>query len=149
MPQNPRHPRCFEGALQVKPSLIDRLTTEILSDEALYGDGPPQWLQGKSKKPCKSADEADADRRKLIKLLCKPRCPSRDALDVARRLNSCRPQARCLSGACPCCVRAFQRWLVIAGDDILKQSAARGQPTKILSIIPTKAIPTNGGSSDR
>jgi hypothetical protein len=149
MPQTLLPPRYCNGPLQVRPPQDEGLIATILSDEALYGDGPPQWSQGKSKKPCKSASEADAERTKLIKVLCKRRHISTYTLDVARRLYNCRPETRCLSGACPCCVRAFQRWLVIAGDEILKQSAARGQPTKILSIIPTKAIPTNGGSGDR
>jgi hypothetical protein len=35
-----------------------------------------------------------------------------DALIVAKRLESCEPGYRCLSGACPECGRLFQRWFV-------------------------------------
>lgn len=138
--------RHFTGDLQLRPPHSEQFIAEILSDPALYGDGPPHWVQGKSKKPCKSADEADTDRRKLIKVLRKHGKNDLRALVVAERLSRCEPESRCHGGACPCCMRAFQRWLVSAGDQLLKHSAKHGQPAKILSIIPTKAPKTNGGS---
>lgn len=142
-------PRYHDGPLHIRPPQDQGLIATILSDPALYGDGPPQWLQGKSKKPCKSAEEADVDRKRLTKVLRKHGRSSPEALAVAHLLDSCRPDARCHSGACPCCMRAFQRWLVVAGNELLKQSAAQGQPTKILSIIPTKAPSSDGRCHDR
>jgi hypothetical protein len=45
-------------------------------------------------------------------------------------------------------MRAFQRWLVVAGDGLLKESVAQGQPPKILSVIPTKAPSSDGRRHD-
>ncbi len=138
------HSRYFRGALQVRPPYQDGLIAEILSEEGLYGDGPPHWVEGRPGKPCKTALQADTERRKLVKCLRKHGSRREDATRVLTQLEQCRPGNRCHSGACPCCIRAFQRWLVIAGEQLLHCPGVEGSRFKILSIIPTKAASDSG-----
>src|SRR5690349_14070052 len=52
------------------------------------------------------------ERLRRIKFLRKHSNTHLDALVIAKRLESCEPRHRCLSGACPECGRLFQRWFV-------------------------------------
>jgi hypothetical protein len=103
-----------------------------------YHNGPPQWLQGRKKQPCQSADQALKARRKAIKHLKKHGSGSSAAKRVRQALKSCDPDSRCLSGACPECMRAFQRWFVHAADEFLRSHpASRAGGFKAVSLVPS------------
>jgi hypothetical protein len=93
--------------------------------QRFYGDGPPHWRLGRSNVPAATAAEADAERRKLVKKLRRHGKRNRHVLELANLIASCRPRARCASGACPECMRAAQRLFVAAADDLLRRSSAR------------------------
>jgi hypothetical protein len=69
---------------------------------------PPDQMWKKER----SADWAYKERLRRIKFLRKHSNTHPDALIVAKRLESCEPGYRCLSGACPECGRLLQRWFV-------------------------------------
>src|SRR6266446_342112 len=87
---------------------VDDSVRLILSDESWYGDDEPGW----SKAP--TVEKADGEQRQATKRLRRyPYCDDfHGAKELADRLEKCRPSRRCMSGACPLCLRAFQRWLV-------------------------------------
>jgi hypothetical protein len=93
----------------------------------LFGDGPPWWTINKGKvgeRKSPTADEAkkrrDARVFKLrwhgnhVALLAgHPTRTSLAAVALAKKLEACAPPRNpCLSGACPICIRAQQRWFV-------------------------------------
>jgi hypothetical protein len=86
----------------------------ILSEERHYGDGPPQWLEGRNRHPCQTAEQAEIERRRLIKRLRRFGKHHAPALAVSDRIEGCAVRRRCMSGACPECARAWQRWFVKA-----------------------------------
>ena len=59
-----------------------------------------------------TAEFAYEERLRRIKFLSKHSNTDPKAMAVADRLESCEPDQRCLSGACPECGRLFQRWFV-------------------------------------
>lgn len=102
--------------------------------ERLYGDERPHWTQGKEKsRHCKSAREAEADRDLLVSRLRRPSVRNKEYEKLAKTLADCRPERRCLSGACPTCTRALQRWFVIEVDSLIKTDH---RPYSALSIVP-------------
>src|SRR5207244_916562 len=54
---------------------------------------------------------------------------------VAERLQSCDSRARCLSGACPECCRAHQRWFVDNSRRLIR-NALRAVPLLMVTIAP-------------
>ena len=136
------------------PSRSERLqagkaTKEILNSERYYRDDPPQWEQGRSKRPCESAPEARAARLKLMARLRRFGENNPKALAVQTRLASCRPRKRCKSGACPECGRAWQRWFVEALRQFLRAEGAAALGTStILSIVHPAGI-VQPGELDR
>lgn len=113
----------------------------VLSHEELYKDGPPQWLEGRSKRRCRTAAEAQRERHKATKRLRRFGRDNPQALALAARLDNCIQQSRCGSGACPECGRAFQRWLVGANSGFLRGHAAG---STILSLVPCGGIAAPG-----
>src|SRR2546429_8300864 len=75
-----------------------------INDEKRYAADPP-W------KNSSTADYAYEERLRRIKFLRKHGETNPNASKVADRLESCEPEQRCLSGACPECGRLLQRWL--------------------------------------
>jgi hypothetical protein len=86
---------------QVRP-----LVAEILSCEAWYSDGQPRW------DGAPSSDQAASSRLAYIKRLRRFADQFPSASTLAATLEACQPHERCISGACPECSRAFQRWFV-------------------------------------
>ncbi len=109
---------------------VTPMVRKVLGNEAYYGDGPPQWLEGKHQRRCQTASEADAERKRAIKRLRRFGKDNPKALRVADRLASCQPDSRCMSGACPECARAWQRWSVAATAAFLES-----QPRKFRTIL--------------
>ena len=117
----------------------------------LFGDGPPTWIINKGKlgqRPSSSAAEAMRQREatafklrwhaKRVALLAgNPTATSFAASALADKLDACAPPQRpCLSGACPVCVRAQQRWLVRDTMRVLRPPVLRGYRPQVLSLVP-------------
>ena len=124
------------------------------SDDPLghFGDGPPWWTISKGKpwqRPSSSAREAkkrrDATVFKLrwhanhVALLAgNPTPTSLAASALADKLEACAPpRYPCLSGACPICIRAQQRWFVRDTMQVLRPLVRdpRYRP-QVLSLVP-------------
>jgi hypothetical protein len=91
----------------------------------LFGDGPPTWTINAGKggqRPSPSTRQAkrqrDAKAQRLswhanhmASLAGNETATSKGAFALADKLDACAPPRRpCLSGACPICMRAQQRW---------------------------------------
>jgi hypothetical protein len=85
------------------PSLI----TQVLRDELWFGDSEPVWTGSQS---CQHA----LKKRMIWVTWLRRLGSSLDAAGpaLADLLETCTSQHRCMSGACPECMRAFQRWFV-------------------------------------
>ena len=102
--------RCQFSALagaQVRP-----LIARLLADEYWFGNNPPGWPGAPT------ADDAKKARKRYIKRLKRffPQFP--EAAKLAKILARCKRRRRCMSGACPECGRAFQRWFVAEVKDL-------------------------------
>jgi hypothetical protein len=87
-------------------ALDDTDVAWILSDEALYGDGPPRWPKAPWSQD--AIDKRAAASERLRRFNKKnPRAAS-----VATILEKCWPALRCMSNGCPECCRGFQRWWI-------------------------------------
>ena len=86
-----------------------------------YADGEPTWKQGRHGKPAKTSKQARKERRQLVKVLRRHGKGNDSALRLADILESCSKKHRCLSGACPVCSRAFQRWFVSAASSVVSR----------------------------
>jgi hypothetical protein len=84
----------------VKPWVI-----KAIKDEERYSPNQ-MW----AKEP--SVEHVYEERVRRIKFLQKRGKANSELLIIAKRLDSCEPDQRCLSGACPECGRLFQRWFV-------------------------------------
>lgn len=107
-----------------------------------FGDGPPLWRVHRGRpneRACFSAEEADAQRLTLIRSLARSHCRKKDdrVERLIEKLRHCRAEARCLSGACPVCTRALQRWYVEVGAKIgRKMAQTPSQRPRFLSLVP-------------
>jgi hypothetical protein len=89
-------------AAHAVPSLIAR----TLADEDYFGDGPPTWPGAPTSKDAKKA------RKSYVKRGRRFAHQFPEAKKLAKILARCKRRRRCMSGACPECGRAFQRWFV-------------------------------------
>ena len=108
--------------------MLDRtsfdLVAHILNGPAgrrWYADGEPTWKQGRHRKPAKTSQQARKERRQLVKILRRHGKGNDSALRLADILESCSKNHRCLSGACPECARAFQRWFVSVASSVVSR----------------------------
>ena len=118
----------------------------------LFGDGPPTWTINKDtlgERPSSSAGEATRQRKATTfrlrwhanhaaLLAGNPTPTGLAASALADKLAACAPPSRpCLSGACPVCMRAQQRWFVIdtvrALGPLVREHGYRPQ---VLSLVP-------------
>jgi hypothetical protein len=88
-----------------------------------FADGAPTWLIGRGKqwgRPCDSFVVADRQRQQLIVKLqwLSKHHNLHAAQQLARKLRRCGGPNRCMSGACPVCVRALQRLFVEVGIEL-------------------------------
>jgi len=120
----------------MRSSLRESVTAEY------FGDGPPHWIISAGKAWERAADTYRESVRRRDVIVRKLDWHRRD-LDLpfcstlASRLDACRPNRRCFSGACPICMRAVQRWFVASGlrfGTWLKQD--RSQGLKMFSLVP-------------
>jgi hypothetical protein len=116
----------------------------------LFGDGPPWWTINKGKpgqRPSSSAREAMKQRDATVfklrwhanhaaLLAANQTATSRAALVLADKLDACAaPKRPCLSGACPMCMRAQQRWLVMDTLRVSRPLVRRGYQARVLSLV--------------
>jgi hypothetical protein len=90
------------------------IVAAALCDEKYYGNGKPNWKEGRRQRPAQSRRDARKAREALVNRLRRFGKNNPDAISVANRIDLCRPRDRCMSGACPECARAWQRWFVSA-----------------------------------
>ena len=117
----------------------------------LFEEGPPWWTINKGKlgeRPSFSASETMEQRDATVFKLRwhakhatlsadNRRAMSLAALVLADKLDACAPPKRpCLSGACPTCMRAQQRWQVNDTVRVLRPLVRRGYRAKVLSLVP-------------
>ena len=87
-------------------TLVPPLIARVLADEQYYGDGAPTWPGAPSFRKAKRT------RKRYIKRLKRFSSQFPEAAELAQILARCKRRRRCMSGACPECGRAFQRWFV-------------------------------------
>jgi hypothetical protein len=114
-----------------------KLILQARRSGSCYGSGEPRWLEGRAKRPSKTISQAEQQRRAAVKLLRRHGKENQRALHLARRLERCRKNKRCLSGACPVCHRAYQRLFVRAARRLLKND---GRKFRVVSAIPAKGV---------
>lgn len=85
-----------------------RWLIDALTDEQWYQDVEPTWDS------LPTSAQAQADRAKRARLLRKHKL---HALSI--QLGRCAPRARCFSGSCPECGRAFQRYIAAKASELL------------------------------
>jgi hypothetical protein len=117
----------------------------------LFGDGAPTWTINKGKpgeRKSPSAHEAMKQREATALKLrwhgnhaanaaAYPTAKSEAALALAYKLDRCAPPHNpCLSGACPVCTRAQQRWLIMDTQQVLRPLLGRGYQGLVLSLVP-------------
>jgi len=100
-----------------------------LADELLFGDVAPSW------KGAPTGDAANRERLGLIKRLRRFSLDFDGAVELAARLEACRPSCRCTSGACPECTRAFQRWLVAQMQRLSQHNLQHSTGLVAVSIV--------------
>jgi len=100
--------------------------------ENFYGDGGPKW---KSQPTSENAKDERIRRARLFR--------KHSATYLAEKLGACQPESRCLSGACPECCRATQRFFVRRVYSALTPSS----DYSLVSLIPP--VSAKVGALDR
>ena len=102
----------FQKRFELDCTATSLLRSSIHVLEVYYGDGDPIWVEGKGKRACDTAADAEKAWRRDIRHL-RLRGKTSDYPDaIADHIASCHIDGRCGSGACALCRRAFQRWFV-------------------------------------
>jgi hypothetical protein len=88
-------------------------------------------------------------REQLIRLLQKHRNANPAYGKLSERLDNCYPNSRCLSGACPECLRLLQRWLVRRLGIFIRKNFNEGDGELVMitivppaSIVPVGTLPS-------
>lgn len=120
---------------------VNAVIVAVLNDERWYGDDPPHWIisAGKpSQRASQTAAQASQQRKQTEKLLHRHGSKQSHVFPLARKIDSCRPNRRCGSGACPECTRALQRWFV---ENAHKAAANLLDTTELIlvSLVPDYA----------
>jgi hypothetical protein len=137
-----RRPRSFQQPALPKPD--DPL--------GLFGDGPPWWTINKGKpwqRPSSTAREAMKLRNATVfklrwhakhaaLLAGNETATTLAASALADKLDACAPPSRpCLSGTCPVCMRAQQRWFVRDTMRVLRPLVVDSRyRAQALSLVP-------------
>ena len=87
-------------------TLVPPLIARVLADEQHYGDGAAAWPGAPTSNDAKKA------RKRYIKRLRRFIPDFGEVKKLAKILARCKRRRRCMSGACPECERAFQRFFV-------------------------------------
>lgn len=109
------------------PPRPSRWLIRALANKRWFTDHEPNWPH------LPTAQEAREERKQRIRLLRKHK-----HYTVADALNRCAPRARCFSGCCPVCGRAFQRFIATSAHEILDQS----NDYDVASVVGRVRVPT-------
>ncbi|MBL0404414.1 hypothetical protein JKG68_10580 [Microvirga aerilata] len=123
----------FNRRYTYDPTQASPLICEMIASGRYEGNGPPHWKVGRFQKSCQTAEDAEQQRYELIDQLRRASKHNPAALVLANRLEICHRLSRCMSGACPECLRILQRWFVASSFSFLKEL---GQDVSILSLVP-------------
>jgi hypothetical protein len=84
-----------------------------------------------------TAEYVHKERLRRIKFVRKHSTTNPEAQIVADRLESCDPEHRCLSGACPECGKLFQRWFVRRSKKLVAKHIDKQEHELVaISIVP-------------
>ena len=127
-------PQLGNSPHDVEANLICNLLTDNL-----FGDGPPTWTVSKGKpweRHCDALADATAQRDQVCQKLLWHAANSgcKEARHLAAKLRSCSKKRRCLSGACPICIRALQRWFVTTS--VKERKNWTDPDPQALSVVP-------------
>lgn len=112
------------------------LVFQVLNDEIWFGDTGPKW------KDAPTASDALEERVFVIKRQRRFGNDFPNAEELARQLEKCTPDSRCMSAACPECLRAFQRWLAHNVSRIAQLDIDPGlDPVALSLVIPAAQAP--------
>ncbi len=114
---------------------VPPLVAWVLRDESNYGDGPPTWPSAPTSKRARNK------RKRYVKRLRRFEVEIPEARPLADHLASCKKRRRCMSGACPECGRAFQRWLVGQLAKLASDKTSLGQLDAVSIAFPHHRIP--------
>lgn len=104
-----------------------------------FGDALVNKTAGDTDHPCRTAEQANAERLTLCEALFHAHAKPKASRGLATRLIACEPAERCYSGACPCCVRAHQSWLKWATPPALELLDNDGiDGFRFVTIVPTR-----------
>jgi hypothetical protein len=114
--------------------------TAVLTKEAWYEDGSPDWLVSAGKDwewPCQTAAEARWQNTTAIWRFCGLGPDDPLVRRMIKEIESCRPGHRCGNGVCAECQRALSRWYV----ENARAAATITATSKwcLLSIVPDYA----------
>jgi hypothetical protein len=109
---------------------VQPLIAQILGCEAWYNDDQPSW------KGAPSYDQALRSRLSYIKRLRRFADQFPSANTLAATLDACAPHHRCMSGACPECSCAFQRWFVHSTDRLIQDPDSQGELVTASIVFP-------------
>ena len=98
-------------------ALVRPLIAELLADEYWFGNKPPNWPAAPTAEAAKKA------RIRRIKRLRRFASQFSEAAKLAKILARCKRRRRCMSGACPECGRAFQRFFVAEVSKLAKSTS--------------------------
>jgi hypothetical protein len=110
------------------------LITEILSDEAWFGENLPIW------EGAPSSQEAFEKRLAFAKRLRRFANDLPGATALATLLDTCGRNHRCMSGACPECTRAFQRWFVDSSQQLCSVSDPYNELVSASIVFPNGRV---------
>ena len=126
--------------------MLDRLLIDLVprilngpTGRRWFGDGAPKWSQGRAGNQPRPA--GGGRRTPQLKVLRRHGKGNKEALLLAEKIAACRPGGRCLSGACPECMRATQRFFVATNADLLARSSVS---TVAVSVILRNARVADG-----
>lgn len=126
-------PLTREASVRKRPSTPVTLFERALAeDPSLYRNGGVQWFEGPAQRRCPTASEAVDDADALVNRLSKAPKDATVWTVLIRQLERCRVRSPCLSGACPCCIRAAQRLFVDLAADVVQ---GKGESWSAISII--------------
>jgi hypothetical protein len=111
------------------------LLAAVLANEVWYGDDQPNWHRAPS------AEEAVRKRLATVKRLRRFAGTLQSATAVAATLDACEPRNRCMSGACPECSRALQRWFVHSTERLTKGRSSQGELVTASIVFPNGWVP--------
>jgi hypothetical protein len=116
------------------PTPSPPLIAEILTDEVWYRDDRP-W------DGAPPSEQAVRKRLANVKRLRRYAGKLWAAKATADRLAACEPRNRCMSGACPECTRAFQRWFVDSTERLTQARNSHHELVTASIVFPNGWVP--------